>query len=362
MPKPALRLVLGWLARATGHLIQALAVIWAALALWFWPGQPVLLRLALAIGFAASGVWAFWLTRSRGVWLCFLALYIVLLIGWSRIEPRLDRLWRPEVAVLPQAYVNGDRVRIVGVRDFDYRSQHDFTPRYLEREVRLSELTGVDFYISYWMPGPVGHTFLSFTFEQQQPINISIEARPEMHEGFAPVGSLFKQFELIYVVGQERDVVGVRTNHRLEDVYLYRISTTPENARRLFLIYLERINQLAGRPEFYHLLSNNCTLNIVRYANAVGPRARFDIRHFLNGLFDGYLYERGLLDTSVAFEELRRRAAINPAAQAAGAAEDFSERIRHQLDRRSWTKGALPSAGKHGHSGLHASTVQGVQR
>src|SRR5690606_11965537 len=164
------------------------------------------------------------------------------------------RDWRAEVAVLPRAYIVGDSVRIVGVRDFDYRSQNDFTPRYVEREVQLSQLTGVDFYISYWMPGPIGHTFLSFMFEAQQPISISIEARPEVHEGFAPVGSLFKQFELIYVVGQERDVVGVRTNHRGEDVYLYRINTTGENARRLFLIYLERLNQLADRAEFYHLL------------------------------------------------------------------------------------------------------------
>jgi hypothetical protein len=239
------------------------------------------------------------------------------------------------VAVLPRAYVSGDHVRLVGVRDFDYRSTDDFTPRYREREVQLSQLTGVDFYISYWMPGPIGHTFLSFIFEDAEPISVSIEARPEAHEGFAPLGSLFKQFELIYVVGEERDLVGVRTNHRAEDVYLYRISTTPENARRLFVIYLERINELAERPEFYHLLSNNCTLNIVRYANAIGPGARFDIRHYLNGLFDGYLYQRQLLEGSLPFEELRRRAHINAAAQAAGENKDFSQRIRTQLGKRS---------------------------
>jgi hypothetical protein len=103
----------------------------------------------------------------------------------------------------------------------------------------------------------------------------------------------------------------------------------------LFLIYLKRVNELAERPEFYHLLSNNCTLNIVRYANAIGPGSRFDIRHYLNGLFDGYLYQRQLLESSLPFEELRRRAWINEAAQAAGSAEDFSERIRVQLGKRS---------------------------
>jgi hypothetical protein len=332
---PRTRLVLRWLAHATGHLIQALLVIWGTLAIWFWPGLPVGVRLAVAIAFAALGVWAFWLTRSRKVWLTFGGLYLVLLVGWTAIAPQLHRDWRPEVAVLPRAYVSGDQVRLVGVRDFDYRSTDDFTPRYREREVQLSQLIGVDFYISYWMPGPIGHTFLSFIFEDAEPISVSIEARPEAHEGFAPVGSLFKQFELIYVVGEERDIVGVRTNHRAEDVYLYRISTTPENARRLFLIYLERINELAERPEFYHLLSNNCTLNIVRYANAIGPGARFDIRHYLNGLFDGYLYQRQLLEGSLPFEELRRRAHINAAAQAAGESKDFSQRIRTQLGKRS---------------------------
>lgn len=289
----------------------------------------------MAIVFAALGIWAFWLTRSRRVWLAFAALYLVLLTGWSAIRPQMDRDWRAEVAVLPRAYVVGDRVRLVGVRDFVYRSVDDFTPRYREREVQLSHLVGVDFYISYWMPGPIGHTFLSFTFEDAEPISISIEARPEAHEGFAPVGSLFKQFELIYVVGEERDVVGVRTNYRDEDVFLYRIDTTPENARQLFLIYLERINELAERAEFYHLLSNNCTLNIVRYANTVRPGSRFDIRHYLNGLFDSYLYQRQLLDASMPFEDLRRQARINQAARAAGAAEDFSERIRAQFAKRT---------------------------
>ena len=320
--------------RATGHLIQALLVLWAALAIWYSPVQSTWLRLPVAIAFVAFGIWAFWFTRSRRVWWAFAAALVALLVGWSAIQPQLDRKWRPEVAVLPRAFVAGDRVRLVDVRDFDYRSQNDFTPRYREREVRLSRLKGVDFYISYWMPGPIGHTFLSFTFEDADPISISIEARPEAHEGFSPLGSLFKQFELVYVVGEERDVVGVRTNHRGEDVYLYRISTTPQNARRLFLIYLERINELAWRAEFYHLLSNNCTLNIVRYASAVGPGTRFDFRHYLNGLFDGYLYQRELLDPSVPFEELRRRGRVNEAARAAGSSADFSERIRAGLDSR----------------------------
>ena len=195
----------------------------------------------------------------------------------------------------------------------------------------LSQLTGLDFYVSYWSEGLVGHTFLSFIFDNAPPLSISIETRPEVGEGFQPIASLFKQFELIYVVGEERDLVGMRTNHRGETTYLYRLNTPAENARRLLLVYLERINELADQPEFYHLLSNSCTINIVRYANAAGREGRFDFRHLFNGLIDSYLYHSGRVDTSLPLDELRRRSLINDAARTADGAADFSQRIRAAL-------------------------------
>jgi hypothetical protein len=292
-----------------------------------WPG----LRLALAAAFAAFAVWALWFSRRRSMHAVFIVLFLGVVAWWISISPSHDREWRPEVAVMPRAILDGDRVRITGVRNFDYRSLNDFTVRYEEREVQLSHLTGIDFFVSYWSEGVVGHTFLSFVFDNAPPLDISIETRPEVGEGFDPIASLFKQFELIYVVGDERDLVRVRTNYRKETVYLYHLNTSPENARRLLLIYLERINELADRPEFYHLLSNSCTINIVRYANAAGREGRFDIRHLLNGLVDSYLYHSGRVDTTLPFEELRRRSLINEVAQAADRAPDFSERIRASL-------------------------------
>ena len=176
---------------------------------------------------------------------------------------------------------------------------------------------------------------MSFIFDNAPPLSISIETRPEVGEGFAPIASMFKQFELIYVVGEERDLVGVRTNHRQETVYLYRLNTSADDARRLLLVYLARINELADRPEFYHLLTNSCTINIVRYANAAGRVGRFDIRHLLNGLVDSYLYHSGRVDTTLPFDELRRRSLINEAAQSADGASNFSDLIRAWLPSRS---------------------------
>ena len=306
-------------------------IAWATLAIYYSNLPSAGLRLGLAGAFAAFAIWALWFSRQRRMSVIAIGLFFGVIAWWISIPASHDRNWRPEVAVMPRAFIDGDHVRLTGVRNFDYRTRNDFTVRYEEREVLLSHLTGLDFYVSYFAQGPVAHTFVSFIFDNAAPLSISIETRPEVGEGFAPIASLFKQFELIYVVGEERDLVGVRTNHRRETVYLYRLNTSVDNARQLFLIYLGRINELADRPEFYHLLTNSCTINIVRYANAAGRAGRLDIGHILNGLIDSYLYQSGRVDTTLPFDELRRRSLINEAAQAADGAPDFSQRIRASL-------------------------------
>jgi hypothetical protein len=323
-----------WLLAGVWFLVRVVLILWATLAIYYsnlpWPG----LRLGLAIAFAAFAVAAIWISPGRRMSAALIVLYVGVVAWFVSISPSHDRQWRPEVAVMPRAVVDGDRVHLTGVRNFQYRTRNDFTVRYEERDLSLAHLTGIDFYVSYWSEGPVGHTFLSFIFDNAEPLSISIETRPEVGEGFAPIASMFKQFELIYVVGDERDLVGVRTNHRRETTYLYHIYASAEEARALLLIYLARVNELADRPEFYHLLSNSCTINIIRYANAAGRVGGFDIRHLLNGLIDGYLYDSGRIDSSLPFEELRRRSLINEAAQAADGAPDFSERIRVSLPPR----------------------------
>jgi hypothetical protein len=320
-----------WLIAIIGFLARALPVAWATLAIYYSNLPWAEGRLALAAAFAAFAVWALWFSRRRSMPAVAAVLFLCVVGWWASIRPSHDRNWRQEVAVMPRAVIDGDRVRLIGVRNFDYRSRNDFTVRYEEREVQLSHLKAIDFYVSYFTEGPVGHTFLSFIFDNAPPLSISIETRPEVGEGFAPVASMFKQFELIYVVGDERDLVGVRASHRGEPIYLYRLNASADDARRLLMVYLERINELADHPEFYNLLTNSCTINIVRYANAAGRSGGFNIRHLLNGLIDGYLYLSGRVDTTLPFDELRRRSQINEAAKAADGAADFSERIRASL-------------------------------
>jgi hypothetical protein len=315
-------------------LVEVLITTWTTLAIYFsnlpWPE----LRLGLAMVFATFAIWAFWLSRQRWMRAAAIGLVLGVVAWWLTIAPSQHRNWRPEVAVIPRAFIEGDHVRITGVRNFDYRSRNDFTVHYEEREVDLSHLTGLDFFVSYfWSEAPVAHTFVSFIFDNAAPLSISIETRPEVGRGFEPIASMFKQFELIYVVGEERDLVRVRAVYRREVVYLYHLNTSPEAARRLFLVYLKRINELAARPEFYNLLTNSCTINIIRYANAAGRQGRFDIRHLFNGLIDAYLYYSGRLDTKLPFDELRRRSLIDKAVEAADGAREpeFSQRIRASL-------------------------------
>jgi len=322
---------LSWLAIGIGFLFRVLLIAWATLAIYYSNLPWASLRLVLAVAFMAFAIWSLWLTHRPYMTLAFAGVFLGVAGWWTTIQPSHDREWRPEVAVMPRVTIDGDRVRFTGYRNFEYRSRDDFTERWEEREVQLSHLTGVDFFISYWKIGPVSHTFVSFIFDNAPPLSISIETRPEVGEGFDPIASLFKQFELIYVVGDERDLVRVRTNYRNEDVFLYRLNISPENARRLFLVYLDRINQLADHPEFYHLLSNSCTINIIRYANVAGRVGGLDFRHVLNGFIDGYLYRSGRMNSTLPFDELRQRSWINEAAQAAPNTEDFPQRIRANL-------------------------------
>jgi Domain of unknown function (DUF4105) len=328
-----MRRLLRILGAALRTVIEFFLIAWASLAIYYSNLPWAWTSIVLALAFAAFAVWALWIVRrSKWRW-AFAGAFAAVAIWWLCIPPSHDRLWRREVAVMPRAIIDGDRVRLLNFRNFVYRSRDDFDARYEEREVSLAHVVSIDLFVSYWKIGPVAHTFVSFNFDDRsQPVCISIETRPEIGEGFNPIASLFKQFELIYVVGDERDIVRVRTDQRDEEVFLYRIRATPDGVRRLFRIYLDRINQLADHPEWYHLLSNNCTLNIIRYSRAAGGQhSRFEFRHLLNGLIDRYVYGLGIVDTRLGFEELRRRSRINEVALAADNTPDFSRRIRASL-------------------------------
>lgn len=315
------------------NLFLFLVILWASLAVYYSNLPWLTGRILLALAFFIFSMSAVWIIRRKSWRWSFLVAFLAVVVWHVSIPPSNDRPWRAEVALPPRAAVDGDTVRFTNYRHFVYRTRDDFDVRYEEREVDVSRIDSVDLFVSYWQVGPVAHTFLSFNLDDgTPPVCISIETRPEEGEGFNPLASLFKQFELVYVVGDERDIVRLRTDHRDEEVFLYHLRAKPEMVRDLFRLYVERINTLADKPEWYHLLSNSCTVNVIRYSRAVGGQhRRFELKHFLNGLIDAYLYQLGVLNNAFGFDELRRRSHINRVATEAGDAEDFSARVREGL-------------------------------
>jgi hypothetical protein len=315
-------------------LVLAGATGWGALALYYLAPGPERVRTALAWSFAAFGlVTLTGIAVRRLRWwaaLGFAAAFGLVLVVWGSTTPSNDRDWAPEVAVLPYATIDGERVTVHNIRNFDYRTETDFTPAYYDRTFDLKRLERVDLVAVYWMGPAIAHLFLTFGFGDEH-LAISIEVRKNRTKPYATLPGIFRQYELAYVVADERDVIRVRTNYRKdppEEVYLFRVVGDLANGRRVFLDYMRDINALREHPRFYNTLTTNCTTMILAHA-AVNPGSiPYSWKVLLSGYAPEYAYDLGRLDRSLSFDELKRRAHINAVAQAADKKPDFSQRIR----------------------------------
>jgi hypothetical protein len=326
-----------WVGLTLVALVLALATGWSALAVFYLGPGSEALRTGLAWGFAALGLAATAgvlasSTRRRAA-LAFAGLFGIALLLFAAETPSNDREWQTEVAVLPYATFDGDLVTVHNIRNFDYRSETDFTPAYYDRTFDLRKLDRLDLISVYWMGPAIAHVMLSFGFGDDH-LGISIEVRKESSEQYSSIAGFFRQYEIVYIVSDERDVIRLRTNYRKdppEDVYVYRATGDVENARRIFLDYMREINELRERPKWYNTLTTNCTTTILAHARVNRGHVPMSWKVLVSGYAAEYLYETGRLDQSLPFEELMRRSHVNAAAQAADAAPDFSQRIRAGL-------------------------------
>ena len=308
---------------------------WGALALLYSSPLSETARIVLAAIFGIVALVAAialavrrWRWRAAGAyWVAFFAL----LAWFFSLAPSNDRDWQADVATLPYATVAGDIVTMHNIRNFDYRSETDYTPAYYDKSFDVSKLTGVDIIAVYWMGPAVAHIFVSFEFAGSDHLAVSIETRKEKGEEYSTLKGFFRQYELYYVVADERDVIRLRTNYRKdppEDVYVYRAQGPLENGRRLFLDYVRKINSLKEKAEFYNTLTTNCTTNIWMHTLVNVGHLPFSWKILASGYVPQYMYEAGRLDNSVPFAELQKRALVNPRAHGADKAQDFSRRIR----------------------------------
>ena len=325
--------------KIAGSLVLGVMILgwgaWSFGALWF--DCPVA-GSSHAVAFAYLGAVMVLVFSSLKRWRWWCAALVVAVLSslvalwWSFLEPSNNRNWQTDVSREPWAEVDGDLVTLHNVRNFDYRPDDktgEKNPRWETRSVRLSQLTGIDAFLNFWGVSWMAHPILSFQFKDAPPIAISIETRKEKGENYSALGGLYRRFELVYVVADERDVIRVRSNYRDgEDVYLYRISMPAAEVRERFLEYIRSMNDLRDHPRWYNAITANCT-TAARSQRSIAARSPWDLRILLNGQIDEMYYQRGLLVTAgLPFAELKQRALINETAKDADRDLAFSTIIR----------------------------------
>lgn len=313
-------------------LLGLIATAWAAGALYF--DLPIAwLRAPLALIYGLAMLAALLLVKGRWRALSLVAAgFVVVVAWWLTIKPSNEGNWQPDVAQLAWAESNGDEVTLHNVRNCDYRTETDYTARWESRTVHISQITGADLAINYWGSPWIAHPIVSFQFADTAPICFSIETRKQAGQSYSALRGFYRQFALIYVVADERDVLRLRTNYRSgEHVYLYRTTITPAQARGRFREYLRSLNKIRDHPRWYNAVTTNCTTGI-RDQHPEAERIPWDWRILLNGKGDELMFEHHTIVTAgLPFSELRARSLIDARAKAADTAPNFSELIRVDL-------------------------------
>src|SRR5438067_9881063 len=314
-----LTIVIAW-------FVLFLAEAWAFGALWF--DAPAANRI-LAIVFLIVCLAVLGLVRPLARKLALLAiLFGAVLTWWFSLKPSNEANWQLDVAQLAWAEIKGDEVTFHNVRNCDYRTETDYTAHWETRTVRLSQITGIDLAIDYWGSPWIAHPIVSFQFADAPPLCFSIETRKRVGQTYSTIGGLYRQYTLIYVVSDERDVIRLRTNYRHENIYLYHLTVSTDRARERFLEYVRSLNALRAQPRWYNAITTNCTTSI-RSQHPSKERIPWDWRIILNGKGDELLYEEGALVTGgLPFAELKQRSLIDTRARAANDSPDFSKLIR----------------------------------
>lgn len=316
-----------WLATV---IVCALAT-WGGFALWYRaPGARALRILALALwaAFSLAMLLALSAPHLARVGSVFTAAFCGLLLWWRRLRPSNDRAWADDVAQTTSGSVEGNRVVLRNVRNFDWRSVTDYTQRWETRSYDLDHLSSVDLIMSYWTIRAIAHVLISFGFDDGDQVAFSVEIRREKGEEFSAIGGFFKEFELSVLAADERDVIHLRTNVRREDDYLYRLRIPRPAMRSLFLAYIEQANRLVRAPRFYNTLTVNCTTLVHQMMNHIVGNLPLDYRLLFSGYLPGYVYQVGGLDPRYTLQELRSIGRITERARMSDRGAGFSAAIR----------------------------------
>lgn len=314
---------------ATAFVI--LVGLWGVLALWYQvPGGAAGKGLAIALWVLIGGAALFmiWTNRPTLGVVGFALAFAGLLLWWQHIQPSNDRLWADDVAQMASGEVSGNQVVLHNVRNFDWRTNTDYTQRWETRTYDLARLQSVDLITSYWTGPAIAHVLVSFGFADGQHVVFSVEIRRRKDQGYSEIGGFFKKFELSVIAADERDVIRVRTNVRGEDDYLYRIRMPLPAKRALFLAYVGEADSIMATPKFYNTLTANCTTIVYHMVRHIVGHLPLDYRLLLSGYLPSYVYQVGGLDTRYSLQQLHSLGRITDRARAADRSAQFSAEIR----------------------------------
>lgn len=312
-------------------VIVILMTIWVTGALYYSPILYKDFRPVAASIFILATLFAFvFLPRRRWTFFGFFSVFFLLIVIYFNVPASNARNWQTEVAVTPYASMRDDLVTIHGVRNFDYHTETDFKAHWETRTYDLRDLDSLDLIASYWSNNAIAHIMLSFGFKEEDYLSFSIETRKEKGEDYSTFAGFFRQYELVYVVADERDVIRVRANYRepQEDVYAFRLQVPKKNIRRVFIEYIEAINELRDQPRFYNTLTTNCTTGVFIHTKVNPESPPFSWKILLSGFLPKYLYELGKIGGLESFEELKILSYINERAHEADDDEQYSKIIR----------------------------------
>jgi uncharacterized protein DUF4105 len=315
-------------------LLVGSSAIWGVLALWYQaPGGHALKILCVLLwaAFSLAILIALWQGRTAVGVLTFALAFSALLTWWQHIEPTNDRVWADDVSRMTTGAVDGNRVTLTNVRNFDWRSDTDYTQRWETRSYDLDHLDSVDMIMSYWTGPAIAHMLVSFGFDDATHVAFSVEIRRQKHQSFSEIGGFFKEFELSIIAADERDLIRVRTNVRGEDDYLYRVHMPVSAMRSLFLGYVDQANSLVRTPRFYNTITVNCTTLVYHMMKRIVGHLPLDFRLILSGYLPEYVYRVGGLDQRYSLGELRSLGRITDRAKQADRSGSFSADIRRGI-------------------------------
>ena len=240
---------------------------------------------------------------------------------------------------VPLLTFEGDRLTIENFRNFRYDCNGGFRPTYETRTVDMSSIETADYIVVPFQGlSDLAHTMVSFGCSNGEHLTVSVEARRRKGQPFGIWRGMFGAFSLMYVIADERDVIGLRTECRGDDVYLYRSKASPEHVNQFFRCMIRRADELSKSPERYNTVFNNCLTNLRYHVNKIWPGlVPLNWRLLFNAHSDYLAYKVGLLEGGESFKSTRKQALINERAKGNWHKPNFSQLIRRDAHCKSPT-------------------------